>query len=275
MSSEKACDTVQLRETQRAFDRAAATYDGPAGNNVVIQRMRTRMWRSFVATFPEGSRLLDLGCGTGLDAVYLGTQGYAVLATDLSPNMVERTRSMVRASGLEQRVSVRLLGVQELDRLQGEQFDGVYSNLGVLNCAPDLQQTAQACAALLRPGGYAVTSVIGRISPWEIAYYVPHGAWRRALVRWSSSAVPVPLNGETVWTRYYTPREFYRPFARDFALTCYRALRLFSPPPYMLGVYTRLQPICAMGEWLDERMGGWPIVRNAGDHFVMIMRRRR
>jgi hypothetical protein len=26
--------------------------------------------------------------------------------------------------------------------------------------------------------------------------------------------------------------------------------------------------------WLDERTGSWPLLRNAGDHFLMILRKR-
>ncbi|TQT87338.1 SAM-dependent methyltransferase, partial [Xanthomonas perforans] len=34
----------QLLETQRAFDSVAPDYDGPRGNNALIQRMRTTLW---------------------------------------------------------------------------------------------------------------------------------------------------------------------------------------------------------------------------------------
>jgi 2-polyprenyl-3-methyl-5-hydroxy-6-metoxy-1,4-benzoquinol methylase len=267
-------DDVHLQETRRAFDRVAADYDGPAGNNILIQRMRAQMWQTLTTTFPPGARLLDLGCGTGIDAAYLAARGYAVLATDWSPAMVERTRARIAENGLGQRASVRLLGIQDLHQLAGEEFDGIYSDLGPLNCAPDLRQTARTCAALLRPGGRVVVSVIGRICPWEIAYYLAHARWKRAFLRWSTVAVPVPLNGETVWTRYYTPRQFYGAFADAFVLTSYRGLRLCAPPPYMLGVYRRLQSICALGEWFDGRIGALPIVRNAGDHFLMILTKR-
>jgi SAM-dependent methyltransferase len=232
------------------------------------------MWQTLTTTFRPGARLLDLGCGTGIDAVYLAASGYAVLATDWSQVMVERAQARIVENGLEQRATARVLGIQDLHQLHGEEFDGIYSDLGALNCAPDLRRTARACAALLRPGGRIVASVIGRICPWEIAYYGTHAAWKRAFLRWSSAAVPVPLNGETVWTRYFTPRQFYGSFAEDFVLTHYRGLRICAPPPYMLGVDRRLRPICALGEWLDGRAGALPIVRNAGDHFLMIMTKR-
>jgi SAM-dependent methyltransferase len=261
-------------DTRRAFDRAAADYDGPTGNNVVIQRMRARMWQRLLETFPAGGRLLDLGCGTGIDAAYVASRGYSVLATDSSSAMVERTHARLVENGLEHRASTRVVGLDELHLLHGETFDGIYSDLGPFNCATDLHRTAHACASLLRPGSCIVASVIGRICPWEMVYYIVHGDWKRASLRWETRPVPVPMQGETVWTRYFTPRQFYSAFAGEFELTSYQGLRICSPPPYMLGVEKRLRPVCALGEWLDDHIGGLSPIRNAGDHFLMTLTRR-
>jgi SAM-dependent methyltransferase len=46
----------QLRATQDAFDSVAADYDGPRGNNQLIQDMRSEMWRWLDNTFTPGSR---------------------------------------------------------------------------------------------------------------------------------------------------------------------------------------------------------------------------
>jgi SAM-dependent methyltransferase len=273
--TETLTEDQRLHDTWRAFDGAAADYDGPAGNNVVVQRMRSQMWRLLTTTYPTGASLLELGCGTGIDAAYLAGRGYSVLATDWSPAMVERTRARLQQSGADERASARVLGIHELHQLQGERFDGIYSDLGALNCAPDLHHTARACGELLRPGGHIVASVIGRTCPWEIAYYAAHANWKRAFFRWSDRALPVPLNQETVWTRYFTPRRFYSAFAEIFDLTFYRGLRICSPPPYMFGpTYQRLLPICRLGEWVDDRIGALPIVRDAGDHFLMVLTKR-
>src|SRR3954452_21257278 len=84
---------TQLLDTQRAFDSVAADYDGPKGNNALIQRMRETVWQTLTEACSPGARLLDLGCGTGIDALELARRGYSVLATDWSPQMVERTRA--------------------------------------------------------------------------------------------------------------------------------------------------------------------------------------
>jgi ubiquinone/menaquinone biosynthesis C-methylase UbiE len=76
------CTEPRLRATQEAFDSVAADYDGPRGNNALIQDMRAEMWRWLDASFAPGSRLIDIGCGTGLDAIRMARIGHLVTATD-------------------------------------------------------------------------------------------------------------------------------------------------------------------------------------------------
>lgn len=268
-----ALDAAQLLDTQRAFDSVAADYDGPRGNNALIQRMRTTLWDTVAAELPVGSHLIDLGCGTGLDAHEFARRGYHVLATDWSPSMVERTRQRAQAAALESRLTAAHVGIQQLDKIEGA-FDGMYSNFGPLNCAPDLPAVAEQCARLLRRDGRLVFSVIGRICPWEVAHYAARGRLKRAAVRAARGMTAVGMNGHTIWTRYYLPREFYRAFAKHFALESHRALSLFLPPPYLVDFYERHRTWCERLGRLDDHLGGLPLLREMGDHFLIVMRRR-
>ncbi|KAB7769405.1 class I SAM-dependent methyltransferase [Xanthomonas maliensis] len=268
---------AQLLETQRAFDSVAADYDGPRGNNALIQRMRGTLWQTVSRALPEGARLVDLGCGTGLDAAEFARRGYRVLATDWSPAMVERTRQRAAAQGLGDRLQAAHMGIQQLAQLDASHdgsFDGMYSNFGPLNCAPDLPAVAAECARLLRPGGCLVFSVIGRICPWELAYYTLRGRFKRAAVRAARGATAVGMNGHTIWTWYHLPREFHRAFSDHFVLERYQALSLFLPPPYLVDLYERHPTLSAALGWCDDRMGDWPLLRDMGDHFLIVMRKR-
>jgi hypothetical protein len=115
---------------------------------------------------------------------------------------------------------------------------------------------------------------MGRICPWEHLFYGLHGDFRRARLRLAKGTVPVNLNGHTVWTWYYAPREFYTAFAEHFALTHYRALGLFLPPPYLVRVYEHRRALGRLLERLDDRLGGLPLLRDAGDHFLMVLTKR-
>jgi SAM-dependent methyltransferase len=265
----------QLHETREAFDSVAADYDGPRGNNTLIQDMRSEMWRTLDATFPQGSRLMDLGCGTGLDAVRMAQVGHYVTATDWSQGMVERTRERAEREKVADRVAAIPVGAHELSRVGGEgQFDGAYSNLGPLNCVPDLAEMAVQCARLLKPRAALVFSVIGRICPWEIGHYALKRNWGRIRVRFAPAMVAVGMNKRVVWTRYYTPREFYRAFEPQFALEHFRGLCVLAPPPYLTGMKEKHLRLYERLWRLDRRVAGWPVLRNMGDHFVIVMKKR-
>ncbi len=167
--------------------------------------MRDRVRHTVERFVPAGAHLLDLGCGPGADAEHFARRGDRVVAIDWSPAMVEQAERRIRQSGLGDRVEVQHLGIHEIDRLAPAAFDAVYSNFGALNCVPDLAAALRGIAGRLRPGGFLIASVIGRICPWEVAFYLARGDWRRATVRFASDPVAVPLDGRTVWTRYYSP----------------------------------------------------------------------
>src|SRR5215469_1023927 len=253
--------SVQLRldATRDAFDNVAADYDGERGNNAAIQDMRAEMWRWLDTVFAPGARLLDLGCGTGLDAVRMARLGYPVTATDWSVVMVRPTTERAAAERQLQRLQALNVGAHELHRVtETGAYDGAYSNLGALNCVPDLGVVAQQCARLLKPNGALVFTVIGRVCPWEAAHYLGRGRWARVMVRYARGAVPVTLNGRTVWRRYYTPREFFRPFSALFHLAHYRGLCLFVPPPYLTGLRTHHPRWLELLWRIDRRAAGWP-----------------
>jgi SAM-dependent methyltransferase len=272
MGTDSAAPDGRFADTARAFDSVAADYDGAGGNNALVQIMRAELWRAVTTRVPSCGRLLDLGCGTGIDAEYFAQRGYAVCATDWSPNMVTRTRQRAQAQGLHIQTEHR--GIQELSRLAQEPFDALYSDLGPLNCVPELATVAEACTDLLRPGGWLFASVIGRRCPWEFFYYAARGDWARARLRGAPGAVPVNLNHETMWTRYYRPSEFYAAFAHRFELVVYRSLNLFLPPPYLIRWYERLGPIMGVLRWCDARLDALPLLREVGDHFLMTLRLR-
>ncbi|HEY3658073.1 MAG TPA: methyltransferase domain-containing protein [Steroidobacteraceae bacterium] len=265
----------QLRDTRDAFDSVAADYDGPRGNNELIQDMRGEMWQWLDATFPRGSRLIDLGCGTGLDAVRMAQLGHFVTATDWSPRMVLRTSDRAEREHVTDRVQSVVVGAHELQRLEATpEYDGAYSNLGPLNCVPDLAEVSRECARLLRPGGSLVFTVIGRFCPWEIAHYLRRRRWARVKVRFSRNVVPVGMNKHTIWTHYFSPSEFYRSFQQQFSLEHYRGLCVFAPPPYLTGVREKYPDRHAWLWRLDRRVSGWPVIRGMGDHFLIVMKKR-
>ena len=263
-----------LADTQQAFDSVASGYDRSNAANPILTAMRQRVLAAIVAYTPSAGQVLDLGCGPGADVETLALRGYRLTAIDWSAAMVEETKARVARAGLGSRVDIHHLGIQELDRMPARRFDTVYSNFGALNCVPSLPDGIRLVADRLVEGGVFVASVIGRMCPWEMALFAGRGDFARMAVRFSRDLTPVPLNGRTVWTRYYTPAEFERVTASfGFARVSLRALGVFSPPPYMEAFASRHPALVAGLQRLEDRSGYWPVVRNLGDHFLLVLKK--
>src|SRR5262249_26127342 len=83
-----AAHTDQVLES---FDSIADIFDEEFENDVT-RRLRTQIYETVGGLVPAGSSVLDINCGTGIDAIALAGRGYKVSGIDLSPKMIERAR---------------------------------------------------------------------------------------------------------------------------------------------------------------------------------------
>ena len=104
----------------------------------------------FLRHIPAGGYILDLGCGSGRDALAFHRAGYNVTATDGS---AEICRLASELTGLE----VRCLLFEELDYV--ERFDGVWACASLLH-VPKSEMHDVLCrvSRSLKPGGTAYLS---------------------------------------------------------------------------------------------------------------------
>src|SRR5579859_3436578 len=94
------------------FDRIAESYDSTWTTTAAGTSQRDAVWRIVDPLFAGGSHILDIGCGTGADAVHFTSRGVRVTAIDPSAAMV----AIACAKG----VDARHIAIEELDGT----FDG-------------------------------------------------------------------------------------------------------------------------------------------------------
>ncbi|MBN1641594.1 MAG: class I SAM-dependent methyltransferase [Anaerolineae bacterium] len=269
----------RYRAIGRGFDASAAAYDGEIGHNPAMQYMRSVSLETLCSTFSPGQRVLEIGCGTGAEAIALAARGVRVVATDLSEEMIGQTRAKVAAAGLAGWVEARTLAAGELGALlaEGEQgrFDGAYSSFGPLNGEPDLTAVGETLGALLRPGSRLVASVMNRFYAFEVLWYAGHGRLGQAVRRWGgmTMATVSPSLPVVVPTWYHTPGAFARAFAGWFRVVRYQALPLLLPPPYLDYLWReRAAWVARLRAWEQRLAGRWPLAA-LGDHFLIVMER--
>ena len=116
----------------------------------------------------HAARVLDVGCGSGANAVYLARQGHDVTAIDASNRQVELAIQRAKAAA----VSVRFFActLSDAPRLVADggaqaEFDWAYS-VFCLEYLRDLDAAMSTVAGLLRPGGTFLYCDLHPFSSW-------------------------------------------------------------------------------------------------------------
>jgi ubiquinone/menaquinone biosynthesis C-methylase UbiE len=150
------------------FEELAERYDADFTNTAVGIALRRIVWARLETLFQPSQRILELGCGTGEDAVRLALAGIDVVATDASPAMLAVAREKARRAGCLARIDFQCIPMEAVGRaLRGQRFDGVFSNFGALNCVRDLTPLSVDLSHLLAVNGALVWVLMGKRVPWE------------------------------------------------------------------------------------------------------------
>jgi ubiquinone/menaquinone biosynthesis C-methylase UbiE len=240
-----------------AFDRLAPQYDQLWTRSTVGRLQREAVWRHIGALFQPGQSALDLGCGTGEDALRLMQYGLRVRAIDASREMVQIAR--------DRGVDAEILPIENCGLLD-ERFDAVLSNFGALNCVADLESLREPLARMVRPGGYLAICVIGRFCLWETAWALLHRRPAKAFRRWRKSV----LSSLGIRVFYPSRPRLEAAFGPRFTLLSWCGIGLCVPPSYVTGLSTGLlQKLDA----LDRRTARWPVLRGFSDHRLFVFGR--
>jgi SAM-dependent methyltransferase len=262
--------------TTGAFDAAARSYDRDFSHTALGRRLRDSVWREVEPMVARGDRVLELGCGTGEDTVWLARRGVTVSATDASPAMLEVTREKVVAAGVEALVETGPLDVARLAEDgggSGGRYDGVLSNFGALNCIGDRTGVARALAELVRPGGVVVTVIMGPFCPWEVLWHLSHLEPLTAIRRLRQGRSVHVGGGVSIPVWYPTPARVRREFAEGFRQERLVAIGCFLPPPYLAHLEEHRPGLIRRLDGLERRWRRTFPITWCGDHFLQIFRR--
>jgi len=259
---------ARLSPSSLAYDALAAGYDEQVRGD---DWMRRALHAHYLRVFKAGERVLDVGCGTGIDALALAGAGIRVFGIDSSSEMIAQLRSKVAAVGLADRVEARVLRIEDLAAMNGERFDGLISAFASLSTLPDLARFADDASRLVRPHGRMVLHMLNRFSLWEWLGYLARRDFPAARRVGHVRHREFTIGGQVVPHRLYFPDEAYRRFfAGRFYPRAQYSLGSLRPPHTVSRVPSALVQTL---EWLDLRAGGWPLLRNAGRFFVLDLER--
>ena len=143
-----------------------------------------------LAGIQTGSRVLDVAAGAGEQTLRaarrVGPIGH-VLATDISPAILEYTAAAAREAGLSQVATCELDG-EVLDELPTGTFDAVISRVGLIYF-PDQQKALAGMKHALKPGG-RIGAIVYSTADNNAFFSIPVSIIRRR------AKLPPPLPGQ-------------------------------------------------------------------------------
>ena len=117
-----------------------------------IMRVKERIANSYAH---EGTRILEIGCGTGTLTLRMAQRGATVTGIDASPRMLAEAEKKVKEAHLEENVSLKYMDAALIgDRFPAASFDLIVSTLVFSELPLDDQRfVLEACQKLLTPDG--------------------------------------------------------------------------------------------------------------------------
>lgn len=246
-----------------AFDEMARDYDAAFTETAVGKALREIVWSRLNGIFARSQHILELGCGTGADALHLARAGIKVTATDASAEMIEVAMAKMRRLTDIEPVEFHCAPMEGIAAsLKARSFDGVFSNFGAMNCISDLPSLATGLAGILKPGAPLLWVIMGRRVPWEWMWYLLRGEMRRALRRFQRNGV----EWHDITISYPTHAEVIKALKPHFAVRRVSPLGCVLPPSYaaawlnrsprVLTALTRLELLAqhstALASWSDH-----------------------
>lgn len=161
------------------------------------------------AALPAG-RALDVGCGTGTQAVYLAGHGWDVTAIDAVPRPLARARARAEAAGVK--VDWVLADVARIDRLGLAPGFTLVFDRGCFHGLDDAQRAAYA-AAVTELAGPGATLLMMAFAPNRVMA-APRGVEQSELLGrfagWQLVSANSDSRGEISGALRNVPRTWYR-----------------------------------------------------------------
>jgi SAM-dependent methyltransferase len=266
---------MPVTTNESAFDLLAPGYDDSFSERPPARWLRQRVRDQVARELPVSARILDIGCGTGVDAVWFAQRGHRVLATDTSEKMLDEARRRIESCPCEvaERISVARLDLTDTEpgnQLGYGKFDLVWSNFGALNCVENLQPLLHTAHGHLSPGGRVCLTMMGRFCLWETVGFLLRGDPRRATRRWRGQAeFEVAGLSQPVW--YHSPSAIRRGAAALFEVRSVRGVGVLVPSTEFFHLLEHRPALLEAMQRLERRVADtWPF-NGIGDHFSMVL----
>jgi SAM-dependent methyltransferase len=257
-----------------AFDSASDGYDFTIRRNFINTWIRRRSIQVLKRYLTSENGALEIGCGTGAEALEISGFVKWLVAVDVSQGMVDILNAKVRANHLEGKIfpvratAANLSAVRS--DLRGEELKVAYSFNGALNCEPRIGDFVEELSGLLCPGGVFICSVRNTLCLSEVLSHAAVLQFERANPR-KRQPIMVSVGGREIPSTYYSPKTFINFFRPRFKPKEIIALPGLLPPAYLSDYYLRFRSVSSIIERFDMALSNRFPLNRFGDQTLFVL----
>ncbi|OCK43985.1 methylase [Tenacibaculum soleae] len=251
------------------FDIAAKTYDDTFTNTKIGREQRKKVYKNIEHIFSSEKKVnvLELNCGTGVDAIALAKKGHNIIATDISEEMIKVANKKNSYNNL----NFEVLDCKKLSKDSfKKEFDVVFSNFGGLNCFSheELREFLKMASELLVSKGKLVMVLMPKNCVWEQLYFLVKGSFKKAQRRNTNEALLVNVDDVQVPTWYFNPKGIIEMSKVNYTLINYSPVGIVIPPSYLEKSFLTKKPIWNILKTIEKRLSNRFLAKYA-DHFII------
>lgn len=259
-----------------AFDSASEEYDFTINQNFINVWIRERSIRELLSLAMPDDVLLEIGSGTGAEALEISRHVRGIVATDISKEMVSLLDRKVRARRLENKIKSVRLGASEIERvtpyLPDERVRIAYSFNGALNCELKIGEFPSHLSKIMEPGGYFVCSIRNTLCMSEALSHALVFQFDKMAPR-KKQPVMVSVGGMDIPSYYYPPAKFASFFLPNFKVKKMIGLPAILPPAYLSNLYFKARRILSFSERAETALAHHYPLNRFGDQTLFVFQR--
>jgi SAM-dependent methyltransferase len=264
------------RGVSSAFDSAAEEYDFTISNNYINTWIRERTIHELLRLTRPEDILVEIGCGTGAEAIVIARKVSQIVATDISSQMINLLRTKIRAKGLERKIipimasAAEILSINRV--LDGRKPRIVYSFNGALNCEPRLARFVDGLHSILADDGYFVCTIRNSICLSEAISHAAVLQFDRMAPR-KSQPIMVSVGGLDIPSVYYSPSAFTQLFSGKFKLEKLIGIPSIMPPAYLSDYVVKFKRLSGLLEKFESTLSGHFPLNRLGDQTLYVFKK--
>ena len=264
------------QSVQAAFDSASEEYDYTISHNYINSWIRKRSVNELHTITRTSDVLLEIGCGTGSEAVQISKQVKRIVATDISEKMLDLLKRKVQAKRLNHKITVAKARASEISGVKDLLPEGrvrvAYSFNGALNCEPDIDKVPGELWKVVEDDGYFLCSIRNTLCLSEALSHSLVLQFDKMSTRKNQPKM-VSVGGMDIPSFYYSPARFAQLFRPHFRVRKTIGLPAFLPPAYLSDYYLQTGKARVVLEKLEFVLGDRFPFNRVGDQTLFVFQR--